>query len=63
VKDIIVVACIEKMNVDFYEKGFKHGAWWIIVHYMGISFSFFIVVCCLGAISFLRTKLQPCLHL
>jgi len=63
VKGIIFVVCMEKTNVDFYEKTFKHGAWWITMHYRGIDFSFFIVVCCLEAISFLRTKLQLCLPL
>jgi hypothetical protein len=57
------VACMEKMNVDFYENGFKHGALWITMHYRGIGFSFFIIVCCLEVISFLRTKLQLCLLL
>jgi hypothetical protein len=31
---------MEKQNVDFYENGFKHGAWWITVHYRGIGFLF-----------------------
>ncbi len=57
------MACMEKMNVDFYENGFKHGALWITMHYRGIGFSFFIIVCCLEVISFLRTKLQLCLLL